>query len=309
MGWRLTRILFLGAGALGGYFGARMTAGGADVTLLVRPGRQAQLSAGLRIESPLGDATIPVRTTTAQDGAEPYDIIVLTNKAYGLNGALESIAPFVGERTAICPLLNGIAHFDAIETQFPGATVLGGVAHIPAEMRSDGSILHRGDLQRITVGPRGGRGAEAAECLVEAAKAGGIDALYSDHIDQDLWDKWVFLASLAAGTCLMRGDVGQICRTEHGKSFMEQVLGECMAVAKAEGSAPGDKQATFYRNQLLNSEGTFKASMLTDLEAGNPTEADHILGDMILRARSHGIPTPMLAAAMTHMQVYAARRL
>lgn len=302
------RILFLGAGALGGYFGGRMTAGGADVTLLVRPARQAALADGLRIASPVGDATIPVRTITGDDTALTFDVIVLTNKAYGLDAALDAIAPYVGENTAICPLLNGLAHIATIEKRFPGTTVLGGVAHIPAEMRPDGSILHRGAIQRLTIGPRKGQGAEHAQALVDAAQAGGVEAKLSETIDQDLWAKWVFLTSLAAGTCLMRADVGAICRTDHGIGVMEALIGECSAVATAEGFPPSDHQSTFYREQLTARDGTFKASMLTDLEAGNPTEADHILGDMIRRADSHGIDTPLLKTAMTHLQVYEAQR-
>lgn len=303
------RILFLGAGALGGYFGGRMTAGGADVTLLVRPGRQAQLADGLRIISPVGDAVVPVRTITADEADGPYDVIVLTNKAYGLTGALEAVAPFVGPDTVIVPLLNGIAHYPLIEARFPGTAVLGGVAHIPAEMRPDGTILHRGQLQRLTIGPRAGQDTRAvAEALVAAAEAGGVDAKVSDTIEQALWDKWVMLASLAAGTCLMRGDVGQICRTDHGQTVMASLIAECTAVATAEGRAPSDRQQGFYRDQLLNPEGTFKASMLHDLEGGNPTEAEHILGDMIARADGHGVAVPMLKAALTHLQVYEAAR-
>lgn len=303
------RILFLGAGALGGYFGGRMTAGGADVSLLVRPARQARLADGLRIESPVGDATVAVRAITSADSADPFDVIVLTNKAYGLDGALDTIAPFVGSDTAIVPLLNGLAHYPVIEARFPNNPVLGGVAHIPAEMRLDGSILHRGKLQRLTIGPRNGQDTRAvAEALVAAAHAGGVDAKVSDTIEQALWDKWVMLASLAAGTCLMRGDVGQICRTDHGAGVMSSLIAECAAVATAEGRAPSDRQQGFYREQLLNPEGTFKASMLHDLEGGNPTEAEHILGDMIARAGRHAVPVPTLKAALAHVQVYEAAR-
>ena len=303
------RILFLGAGALGGYFGGRMTAGGADVTLLVRPGRQAQLAGGVQIISPLGDATIPVRTITSDQTADPFDVIVLTNKAYGLTGALEAIAPFVGPSTAIVPLLNGMAHYAAIQARFPGTPVLGGVAHIPAEMRADGTIVHRGKLQRLTIGPRAGQDTRpVAEALVAAAQAGGVDAKVSDTIEQALWDKWVMLTSLAAGTCLMRGDVGQICRTDHGIAFMASLVAECTSVADAEGFAPSERQQGIYRDQLLNPEGTFKASMLHDLESGNPTEAQHILGDMIGRAEARGIDVPMLKAALSHLQVYEAAR-
>lgn len=304
------RILFLGAGALGGYFGGRMTAGGADVTLLVRPGRKEQMAGKIRIESPLGDAVVPVAAMTAAEVEGPFDVIVLTNKAYGLDGALDTIAPFAAPGTAILPLLNGIAHIDMIAARFPECPVIGGVAHIPAEMRADGSILHRGELARLTIGAfaPGHSQDGVVDGFVTAARAGSVDAVGVDNIAQVLWEKWVMLASLAAGTCLMRGDVGQICRTDHGASVMDALIDECASVATAAGFAPRSQQATFTRSQLLNPEGTFKASMLTDLEAGNPTEADHIIGDMIRRAASQGIETPYLKLALTHLQVYEGRR-
>lgn len=305
------RILFLGAGALGGYFGGRMTAGGADVTLLVRPARQAALAEGLVIESPLGDARIPLKTITTADSADPFDLIVLTNKAYGLAGALDAISPFIGPETAILPLLNGLAHYQTIEARFPDTPVLGGVAHIPAEMRPDGSILHRGKLARLTVGLRRdhARSAEIASGFVAATEAGGVQARVSETIEKDLWDKWVFLCALAAGTCLMRADVGAICRTADGASVMTRLIAECSAVAHAEGHAPDSKQRGFYRDQLTSPEGRFKASMLTDLEAGNPTEADHIIGDMIARGRAHGVQTPTLETALSHLHVYESARI
>ena len=304
------RILFLGAGALGGYFGGRMTAGGADVVMLVRPARAAALAGGLRIKSPIGDANVAVRTITAEDPAESFDVIVLTNKAYGLDGALQAIKPYIGAQTAIVPLLNGLAHYARIEEALPGVPVLGGIAHIPAEMLADGSILHRGQLQRMTVGLREGQAhlKPKAEALREAAAAGGIDARFAKDIQQEMWNKWVFLTALAAGTTLMRADVGTICRTTHGIAVLERMLGECLAVAEASDQSPDDRQRQFYREQLLNPEGDFRASMLVDMEAGSPTEANHILGDMIRRAQHHKLATPMLESALTQLEVYETTR-
>ena len=304
------RILFLGAGALGGYFGGRLTAGGADVTLLVRENRQKQLAKGVSIQSPVGDAVVQVKTITSDDDAPPFDVIVLTNKAYGLDGALDAIQPYIGAGTVIIPLLNGIAHYEIIEARLAGTPVLGGVAHIPAEMLPDGTILHRGDLQRLTVGPRPGQEClrPQAETFIETAKAGGVDARVSDTIEQVFWDKWVMLTSLAAATCLMRADVGAINRTDKGSDLIAGLIDECSMVAAAEGHALDTATSGVVREQLITRDGDFKASMLTDLEAGNPTEADHILGDMIRRAEVQGIATPLLDVAMSHLQVYEASR-
>ena len=125
------RILVLGAGGVGGYFGGRLAASGADVTFLVRERRAAQLAArGLVIESPLGDATVPSPQTviSAAPGGAPFDVVLLTCKAYDLASAIESIAPFVGPQSAVLPLLNGMAHLDALEARFGRARLLGGVA-------------------------------------------------------------------------------------------------------------------------------------------------------------------------------------
>lgn len=118
------RVLMLGAGGVGGYFGGRMVEAGSDVTFLVRPKRAEQLRGGLRIESPHGDAVIPVITITGSDQPDrPVDVIVLSCKAYGLAGALEAIAPYVGKGTPILPLLNGLNHIEVAQQRFPEAVV------------------------------------------------------------------------------------------------------------------------------------------------------------------------------------------
>lgn len=304
------RILFLGAGAIGGYFGGRMVAAGADATFLVRDRRRAQMTGGLRISSPLGDATVPVKTLLASERADPFDVVVLTNKAYALESALDAIAPHVTADTAVLPFLNGLAHYAAVDARFPDAIRMGGVAQIPANLTPDGTVSHNGKLQAMMVGVRSGdtRASGLAADFVAAAVAGGIDAKLTETIEQDLWDKWVFLASLAAGTTLIGVAVGEIIDTDNGTGLMTGLLDECMAVARAEGHEPADERMSFYRGQLTKPGSPFKASMLHDMEAGNPTEADHIIGDMIRRARAHGVATPLLEVALSRLQVYEAAR-
>lgn len=304
------RILFLGAGAIGGYFGGRMVQAGADVTFLVREARAAQMADGLRIASPLGDAVIPVHTIQAGDAAGPFDVVVLTNKAYGLAGALDAIEPFVTGDTAVLPFLNGVAQYDVVDARFPDAVKLGGVAQLPANLRTDGTVSHNGKLQAMIVGARDGsdRAAALADGFAAAAKAGEINARTSDVIVQDLWDKWVFLATLAASTTLMGVATGDIVETSHGEAVILSLLDECMAVAVAEGHAPEDGKMQGYRGMLTKRGNPFKSSMLHDMEAGNPTEADHIIGDMIRRGRAHGIATPLLEVSLTRLQVYEASR-
>ncbi|MEM7744702.1 MAG: 2-dehydropantoate 2-reductase [Pseudomonadota bacterium] len=305
------RILFLGAGALGGYFGGRMTAAGSDVTFLVRPGRAAELADGLKIRSPMGDAQIPVATIQAGDRAEPFDVIVLSNKAYALESALEAIAPYVTETTGILPLLNGVAHYDAVDAAFSNAVRLGGVAQIPANLGADGTVNHNGKLQAMIVGTRAdtARARDLAEGFVAEAIAAGIDAKISTDIEQDLWNKWVFLATLAAATTLMASDVGGIMATDFGRDAVLALLDEATAVATAAGRRPVEDRMAFYRDQLTTPGSKFKASMRHDMEAGKPTEADHIIGDMIRRGRPLGVSTPLMKVALSRLQVYETARI
>ncbi|MEM7057940.1 MAG: 2-dehydropantoate 2-reductase [Pseudomonadota bacterium] len=304
------RILFLGAGGVGGYFGGRLTQHGADVTFLVREGRASQLADGLRIESPNGDATIPVKTLLAGEQADPFDIIILTSKAYGLDGALDAIAPHVREGTVVMPLLNGLAHLEKIDARFQDATVWSGVARIPAELTPEGVVKHNGRLAGITVGPRPGQGATIplVDKLVTALAEAGITADRSDAPIQALWTKWVMLCALAAGGCLLRGTIGEIARTDHGADVLVSLLEECALVAVAEGYGLTDAELEDNRAWFSDRSGSMSPSMLHDLRSGNPTEADHVIGDMIRRAASHGIETPYLKIALTHLQVYEASR-
>ncbi|MEM9139942.1 MAG: ketopantoate reductase family protein [Pseudomonadota bacterium] len=304
------RILFLGAGAVGGYFGGRLVQAGADVTFLVRERRAAEVSGGLKIVSPNGDATIPVKTVLAGDPADPFDIVILTPKAYGLDGALDAIEPHVGAGTVVMPLLNGLAHLAKIEARFPTATVWAGVAQIPAELTPDGTVLHKGTLAGMVVGPRDGQEATRplAEALVAKLQDAGITARFTETPVQDLWNKWVFLCTLAASGCLFRGHVGEILATDHGRDILAALLGECSAVAESEGFRPPDAQMENYAKMLSDPASKWSPSMLHDLRSGKPTEADHIIGEMIRLGRGHGLETPYLKVALSHLQVYEATR-
>lgn len=304
------RILFLGAGAVGGYFGGRLAAAGNDVTFLVREQRARDLETGLRILSRLGDATVDIRTILADVKDDPFDIIAIASKAYGLEGALDAIAPHVREGTVILPLLNGIDHIEVIAECYPDAITWGGIAHIGVTLHQDGTVNHFNRLHKMTVGLRDGQAATEplARELVAAGAAAGYEAVFADDITQALWDKWVMLASLAAGTCLMRASVGRILATTHGEAVLSSIVGEVAAIAEAEGHLPDDKTMAGIRATLSEKGSAWTASMLRDMQAGYPTEADHIIGSLIRRAQTHGIAAPNLAAALSHLEVYEAGR-
>lgn len=304
------RLLMLGAGAVGGYFGGRMVQAGSDVTFLVRDGRAAQLRDGLRLESPHGDAVVPVKTLVQGQDAEPFDVVALSCKAYGLGGAMEAVAPYAREGTAVLPLLNGYGHLETVQRRFPAAIVWGGMAGIFATLSADGVVRQMHPVQTIVAGLRNGQsGGEALlNQVITEMTAAGINAVVSQDIALSMWEKWTYLATLAAATCLMRGLISAIHATDHGEELIAGLFDECCQTAAAEGHPPGPSPAQDYRGMLFDRSLPITASMMRDMEAGGPTEADHVIGDMIRRAAKHGINTPYLKTSYSRLQLYEAGR-
>ena len=309
------RILVLGAGGTGGYFGGRLAQAGADVTFLVRPARAALLAErGLRIRSPLGDADLDVATVTAQDlpalaAARPFDLVLLACKAYDLDSAIESVAPAVGANTAVLPILNGLLHYDALDARFGRERVPGGLCFIGATLGADGEVLHLGRPASITFGLREGNADGGVLARLAAAYAqAGVDHLYAADIAAAQWIKYSFLAALAAGTCLMRTSVGTVVAAEGGEAFMAALHAECLAVAAAEGHPVPEDEARTARAGLTRAGSPVTASMLRDLQAGLRVEALQIVGDMVHRAHRAGLQVPRLEAAWVHLQAYESAR-
>lgn len=304
------RVLVLGAGGTGGYFGGRLAQSGADVTFLVRPARaQALARDGLRIRSPLGDAEVAARTVVADAlpdlvARAPFDLVVLSCKAYDLNTAIDAVAPAMTEGATLLPILNGLLHYNALDARFGRERVLGGLCFISAALAPDGAIEHLGRPASITFGERDGGTAARVEAFARLCAAAGIDHLASVDIAQEQWNKFSFLAALAAGTCLMRADIGTIVAGEGGEALMAALHDECLAVAAAEGQPIPDKARAAARHGLTLAGSEVKASMLRDLEAGARVEAAHIVGDMWHRARATDIEAPHLLAAWVQLQAY-----
>jgi 2-dehydropantoate 2-reductase len=303
------KTLVLGAGGIGGYFGGRLAQAGEDVTFLVRPKRREQLEReGLRIESPLGDAQFPVKAVLAGELKPGYDAVIFTCKAYDLDSAMDAIAPAMDGRCVVVPQLNGIAHLERLDARFARSQVMGGVAQINVTLRRDGVVAHMDKLGRIVFGERDGKPSARAQALADAFAKTTLDWKLSPDIEQEMWEKVVFLAALAAATCLFRGNVREIVAAPGGKEAMLRVLAANVAIATAEGFPPRPAAIEFARARLTDPEGTWSASMMRDLEAGGKVEGDHIVGWMLERARRHGIDDTLLALAYTHLKTYEARR-
>ena len=299
------RILIVGAGAVGGYFGGRLAQAGRDVTFLVRPSRAKQLSQdGLRIISPHGDAVLSPKLISADKIDAPYDIILLSVKAYALETAMNDFAAAVGPETIIFPVLNGMRHIDILTKRFGEHAVIGGVCLVAAEIDHQGRIVQLADFQRLVYGERNGETTPRLKALDATLQGAGFDARLSPEIMQAMWEKWVQLASLGAITCLMRGTIGEIVAAPGGAELSIDALNESVAVATACGQKPSEKVLSRHAAAMTAPGSSLTSSMYRDLRNGAPVEADHILGDFIERGSAHGVATPLLKAAFANLRVY-----
>jgi 2-dehydropantoate 2-reductase len=302
------RILIVGAGAVGGYFGGRLAQAGRDVTFLVRPSRAKQLSQdGLRIISPHGDAVLSPKLISADKIDAPYDIIFLSVKAYALEAAMNDFAAAVGPETIIFPVLNGMRHIDILTKRFGEHAVIGGVCLVAAEIDHQGRIVQLADFQRLVYGERNGETTPRLKALDATLQGVGFEARLSPEIMQAMWEKWVQLASLGAVTCLMRGTIGEIAAAPGGAELSIDVLNECVAVAVACGQKPSEKVLSSHAAAMTTVGSSLTSSMYRDLRKGAAVEADHILGDFIERGSAHGVTTPLLKAAFVNLRIYQNR--
>lgn len=304
------RILVVGAGAIGGYFGGRLLQAGRDVTFLVRPRRAGELaSAGLVIKSPNGDVTLKNPPTVQADALkEKFDVVLLSCKAFDLDDAIKSFAAAVGPNTAIIPMLNGMKHLDTLDAKFGKERVLGGLCAIAATLNEKREVVQLQPMQSINYGERDGKLSDRVKAIDEAFKSGINGATASQNIMQDMWEKWVFLSSLAASTSLMRTSVGNILAAPGGRDFLLGMLDETSAIATASGYAPGGPFFERVKGNITTEGSPMTASMFRDIKAGLPVEADHVIGDLIARADAAKVPVPKLRIAYTHLKAYEKQR-
>ncbi len=303
------RILVVGAGAIGGYFGGRLLQAGRDVTFLVRPRRATQLAkTGLVIRSPVGDVTLSNPPIVMADAiSAPYDLVLLSSKAYDLAGAADSFAPALGPDSAILPLLNGMAHLDYLKGRFGKDKVLGGQCVISATLDAEGRVLHLLETHSLSFGELNGAVSARAEAIAAAFAGAKFDPRLSTVILQEMWEKWVFIAATAAATCLMRATVGDIVAAD-AVDLPQRLFDECAAIATAHGFEPREASRARSLTMLTTPGSRLAASMLRDIEHGAPIEADHIVGDLLQRGASVGKEFPLLRIAYAHLKAYEERR-
>jgi 2-dehydropantoate 2-reductase len=303
------RILVVGAGGIGGYFGGRLLSAGRDVTFLVRERRAAQLAgSGLVVRSPLGDLDLPAPPTVTADALDgAFDLILLSCKAYDLDAAMDSLAPACGPNTAILPLLNGMQHRDLLEARFGAERVLGGLCLISTVLDPDGRVLHLNDIHTLSFGEPDGVRSPRIEAIAATLSDAGFDARLSDSIVQEMWEKWIFIATGAGATCLMRAAIGDIVAAG-ATDVVTGLLDESAAIATAQGFPPRQPAIERTRDSYTRPGSTMTASMLRDIERGGPIEADHIIGDL-LRRGGDPAASPTLRIVLAHLKAYEARRV
>ncbi|MDY0935395.1 ketopantoate reductase family protein [Pseudomonas viridiflava] len=307
------RILIVGAGAVGGYFGGRLLEAGRQVSFLVRPGRAEELDRdGLVVRSPQGNFQYPSPPyMLANRLADPFDLILLSCKAFDLDAAMDAFEPAVGPDTSILSLLNGMAHLGRLTERFGKDAVLGGQCLISVDRDSTGAILHLNEMHQLSFGELSGALTPRILRVAEALADAGFEANLSQHIVQAMWDKWCFIATLAAITASMRASIGDVLDAG-GEGLILKALSECAAIALAAGYPP-DAKVRQRQLELLTARGsTLTASMMRDIERGAPTEVEQILGDMLIRRNALGVASnelSVLDVACTHVRAYEARRI
>jgi 2-dehydropantoate 2-reductase len=299
------RILVIGAGALGGYFGGCLMRAGRDVTFLVRQRRAEQLARdGLQIVTPHGDFAVPVVTVLAGNIREPFDLILVSVKSYSLDEAMDQFAPAVGPNTMILPILNGMGHLDRLSVRFGAKHVLGGMANISAGLDVENRVVQFFPNHDLVFGEIPGGSSDRTRALENCFTNASFNGRASDAVMQDMWEKFVQLGLGAGITCLMRASIGDILAAPGGREAMFEIFGECCAVATASGFKPRPAFIEFDTALITTVGSPLKWSMLRDIERGSTTEGEHILGDMVTRARALGVKTPILNLARTHVAAY-----
>lgn len=295
------KILIVGAGGVGGYFGGKLHQTGTDITYLLREKRQQLIRVqGLVIETPRGCFTIHPKSVLAHELEPIYDLIILTCKAFDLDDSIKSIAK-ASSKGVILPFLNGLDHLEILDGQFGKSRVMGGVARIAATITPTGSVKQLNDVHMLTIGARSSDQEKLAKDFLSLCAKAEFDQAYSINIEQIMWDKWVFLATLAGMTTICNSPVGNIVATPYGRELMLAMYKEACDTAQACGFAVSDISKTQDLTKLTQVGSAFTASMLRDIQSGNQCEHEHILKSLCNKGEHHGVKCQLIKLAYTHI--------
>ena len=301
------KIAVMGAGAIGGYVGARLAAAGAEVTFIARGRHLAAIrQRGLEVRSPLGDVQVDAATATDDPAAVgEVEVVLLGTKLYDVEPAASAIAPMLGAETAVVCLQNGVDATDIVARLYGRGRVMGGVVMINAEITAPGIIRHNA-LNRLTVGELDGRSTARLERFVARATGAGIETAASRDIRLEIWRKFLLLAPMSALSALTRLELARIRQQEETWQLAEQGMREVVAVANAEGVELTEEDVQRTLAFVQGMPPTWKASLAVDLEQRNRLEVDWLAGAVCRLGRAAGIPTPFHEVALGALKPHAA---
>jgi 2-dehydropantoate 2-reductase len=303
---RPLKIAVMGSGGLGGYFGARLAHGGADVHFIARGAHlQAMRTEGLRIEGPEPMHLARVNVTDDPASIGVADVVMLGVKLWDTEAALAQIRPLVGPGTSLISFQNGVLKDQYLRAAYDAANLMGGVGYVATTISRPGVIKQTGPMQRLLFGEFDGSRSPRGEALLAACLAGGIKAELSTDIRREIWQKYVFLVGLSATTATIRKPVGPIRENAQTRAFLLDVMREVVAVGRAHGvDLPEDYAES--RLQFADSVAyDMSASMHHDLERGNPLEVRWLSGGVVELGREKGVPTPLNRAVADILALHA----
>ncbi|QKE06956.1 2-dehydropantoate 2-reductase [Bacillus cereus] len=299
------RILVLGAGGVGGFFGGRLVEKGEDVTFLVRSKRKKQLEErGLVIRSVNGDFSFQPKLITKEDRTAPFDVILFSTKAYHLNEAIQDLKPFVGESTVIIPLLNGIAHLSLLQKEFGEEKVIGGLCFIETTLNDEGEIVQTSAVNRLVFGEMKSQHAEKIKHISKAFAGTKSSFVLSENITQDMWHKYLFITVMSGLTTLMRAPIGPIRESEGGHDFIRNLFEECVQIMRCIGAPVKDDITEEHMKTIDKISYDMKSSMQRDMEKGSSIEGTHLQGYLLDVAKQFSIEAPLLGVVYQNLKVY-----
>jgi 2-dehydropantoate 2-reductase len=300
------RIAVMAAGAVGGYFGARMAVAGHEVHFIARGAHlEAIRKDGLKIESPLGNLHLKDANVT-DDPAKvgPVDIVLFAVKLWDTEKAAEQAKPLIGKDTRLITLQNGVDSVERIAPILGADHVVGGIAFIATVIGSPGVISHTSQFATMHFGRIDGKPDAMLSAFADAAKAASIDLKIVDSINRDRWQKFIFLVALSGMTSAARSTIGPILADQDTRTFYRQLMTETMAVGRAKGVPLSDD---YIEERMKFSDAApkgMKASMYHDLERGNRLELDWLAGTVVKLARETGVPVPANEAVYTLLKLH-----
>ena len=300
------RIAFMGSGGLGGYFGARLCKGGADVHFIARGEHlQAMRSEGLRVEGPEPIHIAHVNATDDPADVGVVDFVMIGVKLWDTEAALQQIRPMVGPDTAIISFQNGVLKDQYLRAVYDESRIMGGVGYVASTIDRPGVIRQTGPMQRLLFGEFDGARSARGEALLAACLAGGIKAEFSDNILREIWQKYVFLVGLSGTTTTMRKTIGPIRENAQTRAFLADVMREVVAVGRSHGVGLPEDYAEVRMRLADEVAFDMTSSMHHDLDRGKPLEVRWLAGGVVELGQRKGVPTPLNRAIADILALHA----